>query len=85
MIIFNANQINPIIHRVVGINEIGGKKVFSTIGDNNNGQISFETEISEDELVGKPVIKIAPYLGWVKLVFFERLKSPSERGFCVEN
>ncbi len=85
VIIFNANQKNPIIHRIVGMTENNGKRIFSTIGDNNNGQISFERSISEDDLVGKPVLKIAPYLGWIKLVFFERLKNPSERGFCAEN
>ena len=85
VIIFNANQKNPIIHRVVSIKEKDGKKIFSTIGDNNNGQISFEKEITEGELVGKPVLKIAPYLGWIKLAFFERLKPANERGFCVEN
>jgi len=84
VIIFNANQRNPIIHRVVEITG-GEKKFFSTIGDNNNGQLSFESKISEDDVVGKPVLKIAPYLGWIKLVFFERSKSHSERGFCDEN
>ena len=68
--IFNANMRNPIIHRVIGIKEENGKKFFSTIGDNNNGQLSFESRISEDEIVGKPILKIAPYLGWIKLVFF---------------
>jgi len=85
VIIFNANQRNPIIHRIIGMTEVDGKKVFSTIGDNNEGQISFEKSISEDELVGKPVLKIAPYLGWIKLVFFEGAKNPPERGFCLEN
>lgn len=85
VIIFNANQRNPVIHRVIDMNERDGKRIFSTIGDNNNGQISFEKEIFEDEFVGKPVLKIVPYLGWIKLIFFERLKNPSERGFCVEN
>ena len=85
VVIFNANMRNPIIHRVIGIKEENGKKFFSTIGDNNNGQLSFESSISEDEIVGKPILKIAPYLGWIKLVFFERMKSPSERGFCNEN
>ena len=85
VVIFNANQRNPIIHRVVNITEGENGRIFSTIGDNNNGQISFERSISEDELVGKPVLKLAPYLGWIKLVFFERAKNPSERGFCLEN
>ncbi len=85
VVIFNANRNNPIIHRIISIKDENGKKTFSTIGDNNNGQLSFEKNISEEKVVGKPVMKIAPYFGWVKLVFFENSKSLSERGFCREN
>lgn len=85
VVIFNANQQNPVIHRIIGINEENGQRVFSTIGDNNNGQLNFEKNIIQESLVGKPILKIAPYLGWIKLVFFEHLKTPSERGFCDEN
>ena len=84
-IIFNANQRNPIIHRIVGIKNEDGKMFFSTLGDNNNGQLSFETGISEDDIVGKPVLKIFPYGGWIKLIFFEKSKADYERGFCDEN
>ena len=85
IVIFNANQRNPIIHRVVQIKENKGEKIFSTIGDNNNGQLPFETEIKSLDIVGKPVLKLVPDLGWIKLIFFERLKNQSERGFCSEN
>ena len=85
VIIFNANQNNPIIHRIIGVKNEGGKKTFSTIGDNNNGQLQFEKSISEGNIVGKPILKTAPYLGWVKLVFFENSKPAYERGFCREN
>ncbi len=85
IIIFNANQRNPIIHRIIKIEEKNGKKIFSTIGDNNNGQLSFEKEIDEKVLLGKAVIRVTPYLGWVKLIFFDWQKSASERGFCREN
>ncbi|HEA46304.1 MAG TPA: signal peptidase I [Candidatus Pacearchaeota archaeon] len=84
VIIFSTNQKNPVIHRIVDIKEIDGKRVFSTIGDNNEGQLSFEKEISEEQLVGKALVKLAPYFGWVKLVFFEWKKPLSERGFCNE-
>ena len=84
IIIFNANQRNPIIHRIVDIKEIDGKKIFSTIGDNNNGQLTFENSITEEMLVGKAVAKIAPYFGWVKLVFYDWKKPEEERGFCGE-
>ena len=85
IIIFDAGQRNPIIHRIISINEIEGKKVFSTEGDNNNGQLPFEKEITEEMLVGKASFKLAPYLGWVKLVFYDWQKPASERGVCVEN
>ena len=85
VIIFNAGRQNPIIHRVIDIRKEGGKYIFSTIGDNNNAQLSSEKEISSDALIGKAVFKLAPYLGWAKLIFFEPMKPASERGFCEEN
>jgi hypothetical protein len=85
VIIFQANQRNPIIHRVIKISEKNGQFIFSTIGDNNPGQLNFETQISEDAIVGKAVFRLAPYIGWGKLIFFEGQKSSYERGFCEEN
>jgi len=84
VIIFNAGQRNPIIHRIIEIKESNGDKIFSTIGDNNNAQIPFEKHIVSDQIMGKSVFKLAPYLGWGKLIFFEYKKNPSERGFCNE-
>lgn len=86
VIIFNSkNYPNSIIHRVIDIREENGKFVFSTIGDNNNGQLWVENKIYEEQLVGKAVFRVVPYIGWVKLIFFENLRSPQERGFCQEN
>lgn len=85
VIIFNANYTNPIIHRVVQINQKDGKYIFSTLGDNNNGQLDLEKQINQDQIIGKAVFNIAPYLGWGKLVFFEFRKAPQDRGFCKEN
>lgn len=85
VIIFNGNVKHPIIHRIVEIKEENGEYVFQTIGDNNNQQLSFETNIKEEQLVGKAIFKIAPYLGWGKLIFFEANKSSPERGLCEEN
>ena len=62
-----------------------GTKVFSTMGDNNNGQLSFEKQITEEQLVGKTVMKLAPYAGWIKLVFYDWKKPIGEKGFCNEN
>ena len=85
VIIFNAVQKNPIIHRIIKIETIDGKKVFSTIGDNNNGQLTFEKSITQEQLIGKAVLRLVPYAGWGKLVFFEFQKPKNERGFCSEN
>ena len=85
IIIFNVNQRNPIIHRIINITETSNGKVFSTIGDNNNGQLSFEQNITENQIVGKAVVKVAPYFGWVKLIFYDWQKPVSERGLCHEN
>lgn len=84
IIIFNADQQNPVIHRIIEIKEENGKRFFSTIGDNNSGQFNFEKEISEEELVGKAALKLAPSLGWIKLIFYEWQRPISERGFCIE-
>ena len=85
VIIFNARQRNPIIHRIIDINQKNGANVYSTIGDNNNGQLSFEKDISHDQIIGRAVFKIAPYLGWGKLIFYEWKKPSSERGMCNQN
>ncbi len=85
VIVFKANQQNPIIHRIIDIKQKNGEYIFSTIGDNNNGQLSFEKEITEDQIIGKAVFKIAPYVGWAKLIFFEGQKDSASRGLCQEN
>ncbi len=84
IIIFNVNQRNPVIHRIVNIKEINGQKVFSTLGDNNIGQLNFEEEVTENQLVGKASLKLAPYFGWMKLIFYEWQKPLSEKGLCSE-
>ena len=83
VIIFQANQANPVIHRIVEINtDSNGKRTFSTLGDNNPRQHQFEMSITEEQIVGKSVIRFVPYAGWGKLIFFELRKDPSQRGFC---
>lgn len=84
IIIFQTKQTNPVIHRIVDIREEDNKRIFSTIGDNNQGQLSFEKRITSDQILGKASFKIAPYFGWVKLIFYDWQKSVSERGICRE-
>jgi hypothetical protein len=78
VLIFNAGQTNPIIHRVINIDESG--KV-TTKGDNNFGLLEAEKKISEEQFVGKAVFKI-PAIGWIKLIFFDWRKPENQRGFC---
>ena len=90
---FNAGQKNPLIHRIIEITKQDDEYIFSTIGDNN--QYSFtktnnvyeidEINIKENQLVGKAVFRIAPYLGWGKLIFYDWKKLEAERGLCEEN
>jgi len=84
VIIFNAGSEHPIIHRIIKIEEKNGERIFSTMGDNVGRIQIFEKEIKSEQLVGKAVFKIAPYLGWGKLIFFEWKNDESKRGFCEE-
>jgi hypothetical protein len=85
VIIFNANHANPLIHRVIETRKVDENYFYSTLGDNNDGQLTIEKNISETQLVGKAVFKLSPYLGWVKLIFFEIQRPERERGICSEN
>jgi hypothetical protein len=76
IIIFNANSQYPLIHRVVTQDPMGTK------GDHNMDQIpTMEKDISKDKIIGKSYFRI-PFLGWIKLIFFEFKKPQNERGFC---
>ncbi|MCK4647655.1 signal peptidase I [Candidatus Pacearchaeota archaeon] len=94
IIAFNSGTRNiPVIHRIINIKEKDGELTFTTIGDNNAQSLTSsnnvfgvdERKIKSEQLVGKAVLRIVPYLGWGKLVFFEHLKPKSERGICKEN
>lgn len=85
VMIFQTDSSTPIIHRIIKIEETENGRVFSTIGDNNKGQLFSEKQISENQFVGRAVFRMVPYAGWVKLVFFEPSRPSSDRGFCKEN
>ena len=85
IIIFKPNEGSiaprPIIHRIIKINEINEAKTYETKGDHNAQQLTpsnniyntDETDIKEDQVIGKAVIKI-PFLGWPKIWLVEFLK-----------
>jgi signal peptidase I len=72
IIIFEANQRHPVIHRVINISEVNNRTVYSTKGDNNPAQLFVETRIPEDAIIGQAVFRI-PMVGWVKLIFVKLL------------
>ncbi len=77
IIIFNADQRYPIIHRLVSLAPLATK------GDHNSDHLpdKLEEDIPSQEVIGKAVARI-PFLGWVKLIFFDILKPEQQRGFC---
>ncbi len=79
VIIFNGGMQYPLIHRVVGVGDS-----YATKGDNyktNSRQLSSEKNISGDQIVGKALFKV-PFVGWIKLIFFEGGRTQSQRGLC---
>ena len=89
VIIFNSLvQSTPVIHRVINITYENGTYFFSTEGDNNNGQLQEpysnvdETHINQNQIIGKANFILVPYIGWIKLVFYES-QNP-DKGFCTE-
>ncbi len=68
VIVFKGAEKEPVIHRIVSISPEGSGYVFSTKGDNNDNQLSYEKSIPPDLIIGKAVIKL-PYLGNVKILF----------------
>ncbi len=74
IVYLTAQRSDPIIHRIVEIKEENNKRFFYTKGDNNCNQGSFETHISEDNVIGKAVWRV-PLLGWVKIVAVNFIKA----------
>lgn len=73
VIVFNAGQSYPIIHRVINITEKNNQLIYSTKGDHNPDQLQLEKSINENQIIGRSIIKI-PKLGWIKLGFVKLFK-----------
>jgi len=77
VMVFRSNRPDPIIHRVVEKWDMEGEYYFRTKGDHNTDSIKSasldETEINEDRLLGKAVIRV-PLLGYIKIWFVELIK-----------
>jgi signal peptidase I len=87
IIVYWGGRAYPIIHRVVGIDQVGAYRYYATKGDNNLGQI-IEPNLDERHIpyerpcaegtcsivLGKAVVRI-PWLGWVKIGFVDLLRA----------
>jgi len=75
VIVFRGNSPNPIIHRVISIQEEQGKVFYTTKGDANSDSSKElgEMHISQEKVLGKAVFRI-PYLGWIKIGFTELIR-----------
>ena len=72
VIVFRAQQAEPIIHRIVAKQERDGRLIFSTKGDHNPAQLPVETYISEEQILGRAVFRI-PFFGYIKIWFVQLL------------
>lgn len=63
IIVYDAGQQAPIIHRIIKINPDGS---YQTKGDNNPSQNSYEFSVKKEQIYGK-VIFIIPKLGYFKV------------------
>ena len=75
VLIFNSQYKYPLIHRLVRV------EPYDTKGDNNFAQLPGELNIEQEQFVGKAIARV-PGIGWIKLIFFEGSRDPSQRGFC---
>ena len=64
---------DPIIHRVVEKTRDTNKYLFTTKGDHNAGSGDFELKITENQIIGKAVVKL-PLLGYVKILAVDFLR-----------
>jgi signal peptidase I len=72
IIVFNGYRSEPIIHRVVKITDSDNSYYFQTKGDHNSQSYEFESKISENNYIGRAVIRV-PFLGYVKIAAVELL------------
>jgi len=84
ILFMSGNKNRVIIHRVVNLNPLetkGDNNALQFTKSNNAEQID-ETNIKEEQIVGRVTSLRVPLLGWLKLIFYEPFRNPAERGFC---
>jgi signal peptidase len=78
IVYYNPFKHIPVVHRVVAIEEMDGRRYFITKGDNNltnpypdqDPRVMLAPPVSEQYLRGKVIFWI-PKVGWVKVIFTE--------------
>ncbi len=70
VIVFQANRLQPIIHRIVNIDS----ELITTQGDANSYSFDFEKDITKDRYIGKVVARI-PFIGHIKLALVNMYKA----------
>lgn len=77
VIVFKSNvRTEPIIHRIVDINTVNEKLVFTTKGDHNGSFGSVDMNITSDKILGRGIFRV-PFLGWFK-IWVTMLVSPEQ-------
>ncbi len=75
----------PIIHRIIGLHPLETKGDnnfnFQFTGSNNPEGID-ETNIQDEQIIGRATILRVPLIGWAKLIFYEPFRAKENRGFC---
>ena len=66
VIVFVGNRPDPIIHRVVDVDEMN----YFTKGDHNPTSFNFESNINPDLLIGTAKVRV-PFLGYIKIWFVQ--------------
>jgi len=67
VIVFRVTeQSTPIIHRIIKIDN----ETYSTKGDHNPYQLTYEKSIQKSQIIGKAIGRI-PIVGWLKLIFVD--------------
>ncbi|MFC1801347.1 signal peptidase I [Nanoarchaeota archaeon] len=79
ILVFDSQQANPIIHRIVKKWQVNDQWHFQTKGDHNRDSIGLssvnEEDINEDRIIGQATLKV-PLLGWIKIIFVDYIVQP---------
>ncbi len=74
LVFATAGLSDPVIHRIVDIRQDGQDSPrYYTMGDHNCRQHPFEQGITQQQVLGKAVVRI-PWLGWIKIGFVELIQ-----------